>query len=321
MENMFKHDNFLSNWLSTNPRDRLTPEEECSLTSRVQQSDKVRQQIKKEGRAATTFEEEILYDGQDAYNQLVECNIPLSIHFAKKYAEHYPNLSLTVDDLTQEASIGIMKAALKYDSTQNTKFSTYAAYWINQGIRRAIEDKADMIRKPASAHSRARMVHKIDAQFNCHMDTKIVSSMTGISEDEVEFVRFLDNAQITSMDQAYFSDDEDEQSFHETIADDTDVQKEVTGAVEREILIAMIDSIQNNETAKIIEKMHLGFFEGGPMTAAEIAVLSKDNLTPAEVQKIIDEVENDLIRNAESLRKSNVQWLQLMKEKKKANKR
>ena len=57
------------------------------------------------------------------------------------------------------------------------------------------------------------------------------------------------------------------------------------------------------------------------MTAAEIAVLSKDNLTPAEVQKIIDEVENDLIRNAESLRKSNVQWLQLMKEKKKANKR
>ena len=137
------------------------------------------------------------------------------------------------------------------------KFSTYAAFWIGQTIRRAIEDKSDAIRKPASAHSRARLVHKIEAETNSSLSVTEIADMAGLTEEEVVFIRQLDQQKIMSMDAGFFDDDEDDQSYHETIASPANIEEETNKKIQHEMLAGLIKMIPDPDTRDIM-LMHLG---------------------------------------------------------------
>ena len=87
----------------------------------------------------------LAFEGDEvAKGQLVEANLRLVVSVAKKYL----NSGMDFLDLIQEGNLGLMKAADKFEYKRGFKFSTYATWWIRQGITRAIADAGRTIRLP-----------------------------------------------------------------------------------------------------------------------------------------------------------------------------
>ena len=81
----------------------------------------------------------------------MQCNLQLVVHVAKKY-ENRRRKSLEIMDLIQEGNIGLARAVELFDSSRGYKFSTYAYWWIKQGIQRALSQNDAMIRLPTGLH-------------------------------------------------------------------------------------------------------------------------------------------------------------------------
>jgi RNA polymerase primary sigma factor len=102
-------------------------------------------------RPLTDAEHRLVRSGQRARERFMQCNLQLVVHVAKKY-ENRRRKSLEIMDLIQEGNIGLARAVELFDSSRGYKFSTYAYWWIKQGIQRALSQSDAMIRLPTGLH-------------------------------------------------------------------------------------------------------------------------------------------------------------------------
>lgn len=109
----------------------------------------------------TAAERREIRSGEKARNQFMQSNLQLVVHVAKKY-ERSRRKSLEIMDLIQEGNIGLARAVELFDHTRGYKFSTYAYWWIKQGIHRALSQSDDMIRIPTGMHELLYKINRVN---------------------------------------------------------------------------------------------------------------------------------------------------------------
>jgi RNA polymerase primary sigma factor len=103
----------------------------------------------------------LIQDGRLARDALIKANTRLVVSVARRYLGR----GVPLLDLIQEGNLGLMKAVEKYEYQRGFRFSTYATWWIRQGIVRAIADQGRTIRVPVHMVDRLRMVHKASREL------------------------------------------------------------------------------------------------------------------------------------------------------------
>ena len=117
---------------------------------------------KEELRLAKLIAEGTPAESENAKKKLVNANLRLVISIAKRYIGQ----GVLFMDLVQEGSLGLIKAAEKFDYTKNFRFSTYATWWIRQTITRAIANNSKTIRIPVHMLDKIRIYKKEFGRLN-----------------------------------------------------------------------------------------------------------------------------------------------------------
>jgi RNA polymerase primary sigma factor len=143
----------------------LTADEEVRLAKRMEAARLAEEQIDEMGDALPldlgAELREIIEDGRQAQEHLVQANSRLVISVAKKYTGR----GVPFLDLIQEGNIGLIRAARKFEYQRGHKFSTYATWWIRQAVSRAVADQGRTIRVPVHMGDQINRLRRVSLRL------------------------------------------------------------------------------------------------------------------------------------------------------------
>ena len=212
--------------------------------------------------------EKIAHGDIEARNELVSANLRLVVSLAKRYQ----GCGMSLQDLIQEGNIGLMKAAEKFDASKGFRFSTYAAWWINQTIGRALADQSKAIRVPVHMTENINKLRRLSRDLTVTLgheptDEDLAKAMEVSVDDIKTYKSYMTD--VTSLD-IQVGDDDDGTTIASFIEDENNIspEKNAVQIAEREMLDAVLDTLTARE--QDIIRQRFGLDDNVPKTLEEV---------------------------------------------------
>jgi RNA polymerase primary sigma factor len=265
----------------------LTPQQEIQLARRISRM----RELKAATHELTAAERREIRSGEKARNQFMQSNLQLVVHVAKKY-ERSRRKSLEIMDLIQEGNIGLARAVELFDHTRGYKFSTYAYWWIRQGMTRAIDNSARTIRLPIHISEKLSKMRRISRElshrFGRQPNRLELAHAMGIEPKDLEDL-ISQSAPCASLD-AHARGEEDRSTLGELIPDPNggEPMEGMDRSLQKEHLGGWL--AQLNDREQKILRLRFGLDGEDPLTLAEIGRqinVSRERVRQLEAKAIL----------------------------------
>jgi RNA polymerase primary sigma factor len=217
-----------------------------------------------------------------AKERLITHNLRLVVSIAKRYQG---SANMTLLDLVQEGTFGLIRAAEKFDWRRGFKFSTYATLWIRQAIQRGLADKSRVIRLPLAIEQQERKIdaarRRLASELGRDPSLPEIAAAAGLQVEQV--IELADAPRVvTSLDRSIGGDEE--VSLGALIAADVeDIEEDIHIVLEREQVREAVATIP--EPARSVIRLRYGL-DGDAEPKSYAAIARELKLEPYRVRRL-----------------------------------